>query len=130
MARELRKFAVVIPASTPQASPLVFSMEFPPRVVQRVQIVVPPGPRGEVGFQVAMSGRQIIPSEAGAFFVTDDEVIDWPLEDQNTSGGWQLIAYNTGAYNHTLEVRFLVVLPPGLAEAEAPGLIESTALSE
>ena len=110
MAREIQRFAVIIPAGTTKAAALAFNLAMPARVVEEVEIVVPPGPRGEVGFQLGSSGSQIIPSTPGQFVVTDDEIIHWPLEGQIDSGAWQMIAYNTGTFNHTIEVRFLVQL--------------------
>jgi hypothetical protein len=118
MAREVHSFDVTIPAGTAKAAPQLTSLTMPPRVVTEVEIIVPPGPRGKVGFALAAGGVAIIPYEPGTFFVTDNEIIRWPLEEQITSGAWQLLAYNTGTFDHTLEVRFLVDLP---AAAEAGG---------
>jgi hypothetical protein len=117
MAREVQRFTVTVPAGTPRAGALAFPLPMPPRIVDEVEILVPPGPRGEVGFQLSSGGVQIIPATAGAFEVTDNEVIHWPLEGQIDSGAWQMIAYNTGAFNHLLQVRFLVRLVPS---ASAP----------
>lgn len=103
---------MVVPAGTPKAAPLQFSLAFAPQVVDEVEIVVPPGPRGEVGFQLGTSGSQIIPATPGQYEVTDNEVIHWPLDGQMDSGAWQLIAYNTGQFNHTIGVRFLTSILP------------------
>ena len=112
MAREVQRFSVTIPAGTLKTAPVQINLAMPARIVEEVEIVVPPGPRGEVGFQLGTSGSQIIPITPGQFVVTDNEVIHWPLEGQIDSGAWQMIAYNTGAFNHTLAVRFLVTLVP------------------
>jgi hypothetical protein len=45
--------------------------------------------------------------------VSNGEIIDWPLEGQITSGAWQLFAFNTGKFAHTLEIRFLTDLVGG-----------------
>jgi len=115
MAIEVQRFSVVVPAVTALAQAIVFPLSMPPRVVDEVEILVPPGPRGEVGFQLGSGGVQIIPVTTGAWEVTNDEVIHWPLEGQIDSGAWQLIAYNTGAFNHLIQVRFLVRLVPAAA---------------
>jgi hypothetical protein len=130
MAREVRKFSVTVPHGTLQAAPATFACAFPPRIIREIQILVPPGPRGTVGFQIAQAGHQVFPTEPGQFFVTDDERIVWPIEGANTSGAWQVIAYNTGTFDHTLEVRFLVDLTTGAAEEAAPAFVESATLSE
>lgn len=129
MAREVHAFTVTIPAGTLTTAPLTFSLAIPPRRVTEIHIQVPPGPRGEVGFAVAMSGRAILPYEPGAFIVTDDELVKWTLEDANTGGDWELIAYNTGLYSHSLYVRIFAELTTD-ATPLADAFVESTALSE
>lgn len=112
-------FVITIPAGTPKATPQVTAMTFPPRNVDKILVQVPPGARGEVGFAVGSSGVAFIPFNTGAYIVTDDEIVDWPLEDQITSGSWQLTAYNTGQYAHTLTVRFLLSLTTTAISATA-----------
>jgi hypothetical protein len=111
MALEVHKFAVTVPAGTTQAAPQVTQLAMPPREVVAVRVVVPPGPRGQVGFSLGSSGNPIIPYEPAAWIVADNEAIDWPLEGQITSGAWELRAYNLGKYAHTLEFRFETNLP-------------------
>lgn len=113
MAREVRSFAVTVPAGTPQATPQVTQLSMPPREVVEVEVLVPPGPRGEVGFRIGSSGTQLLPVNVGQWTVTDDEVIHWPLEGQHDSGSWEFTAYNTGLFAHTITVRFLVTIPYG-----------------
>ena len=107
MAREVYRFAVAVPAGTAKTSPASIACPMPPRQVTRVEVKVPPGPHGLVGFQLASGGVPMIPLPAGAFVVTDDEELGWDLEGQIDSGAWQVLAYNTGSFDHTLEVRFL-----------------------
>ena len=128
MAREVQRFSATIPAGTPKSAPVQINFAMPARVVEEVEIIVPPGPRGEVGFQLGTSGSQIIPITPGQFIVTDNEEIHWPLEGQIDSGAWQMIAYNTGSFNHTIEVRFLVNLvqqpaPVGFQPLPADALV-------
>jgi len=120
MALEVHKFAVTVPTGTTQAVPQVTQLAMPPREVVAVRVVVPSGPRGQVGFSLGSSGNPIIPYEPGAWIVADNEAIDWPLEGQITSGAWELRAYNLGKYAHTLEIRFLVDLPGRVADVPAP----------
>lgn len=128
MAAEVHKFSVTVAAGTPINAPSLTSMTFPPRIVREIEILVPPGPRGNVGFQIAQAGAQVFPSEPGEFFITDDEQIAWPVEGANTSGAWQLRAYNTGTFPHTLEVRFLVDLPGHTAGAALPEALDPASL--
>lgn len=111
MAEQVKVFSVSVPAGTLQATPLITQLTMPPRIVDEIEFRVPPGPRGEVGFTLGAAGTQLIPVDPGTWLVTDDEVIHWPLENQHESGSWEFRAYNTGAYPHTLVVRFLVGIP-------------------
>lgn len=111
MAREVRNFAVTVPNTTPIASPITANLTMPARQVDRVKVRVPPGPGGTVGFALALSGVPIIPWQAGQWIVADNEVVDLPLEGYPSSGAWQLRAYNTGVYDHTLYVLFYLELP-------------------
>lgn len=110
MAQEIRSFQVLTPTGTLAASPLVTDLSFPPRTVQQVEITVPPGPSGLVGFALGLAGQPIIPLNAGEWIVTDDERISWPLVDYPNSGAWQLTTYNLGDYDHTIYVRFLLAV--------------------
>lgn len=120
MAQEVRAFAVTIPAGTAKGAGFGSSLAMPPRSVQQIEVRVPPGPRGEVGFQIGTGGNQVLPLNAGQFIVTDDEVITWDLEEQLDSGAWQLLGYNTGTYDHTIGVRFLLN-PTQSSQAAAAG---------
>lgn len=111
MAREFRAFACTIPKGTAKASPTTIGMDTSPRILLEAEFLVPPGPNGLVGFQLGMAGQQLIPYNAGAFIVANDEVIRWPIEGAPTSGAWQLIGYNTGSFDHTIYVRLLLDIP-------------------
>ena len=115
MAQEIRRFAVTIPASTAKSANFTADLSFPARIVRALHIIIPPGPRGEVGFAIGAAGQPVIPYQAGQFVVTDDEKIDWPLDGYWDSGSWTMFAYNTGRFPHTLEVRFLVDIPQEVA---------------
>lgn len=111
MPREVRRFAVTIPANTPKSAGFTADLSFPARVVRKLSVRVPPGPRGEVGFAVGAAGVPIIPYNAGAYVVANDETIPWEADGYHDSGSWTCFAYNTGRYVHVLEFRFEVDLP-------------------
>lgn len=117
MAREVYVFPVTVPAGTLSTSPQVTNLTMPPRVVQLAQVQVPPGPRGEVGFTLGMVGVSLIPVQRDKWIITDDEVVDLAMDGYPDSGAWQLRAYNTGRFAHTLYVRFHVELPGELLQA-------------
>lgn len=106
MAQDFQTFDITVPAGTAKATPQTTSIELGVRNVVKVLVVVPPGPRGEVGFYLGTSNVQVIPKNVGAWIVTDDHKLDLDIEDMWESGSWQLVAYNTGHYDHTLHVTF------------------------
>ncbi len=106
MAAEVRSFAVSVPAGTAKATPQVSALDMPARIVRSVRVRVPPGPAGTVGWALGAAGQRVLPWGADQWIVADDEAIEWPLEGQISSGAWQLQAYNTGVFAHTLYVTF------------------------
>lgn len=110
MAQEIRRKSVTIPANTAKSANFTADLSFPNRIVRELDIRVPPGPRGEVGFAIGAAGQPVIPVEPGAYIVTDDEKIPWPLDGFWDSGSWTFFGYNTGRFPHTIEIRFLVDL--------------------
>lgn len=121
MARDIQSFAVTVPPGGTPAAPQRFAMTMPARIVTEVDIFVPPGPRGEVGFALGAAGSQFIPSNSGGYILTDNQVITWALEDVIESGAWQLVAYNTGLYPHTLQIVFRCELPTiGVPSPDGP----------
>ncbi len=128
MAREIRQFTAVIPAGTLQSAPFRKDMSFPPRQVDTVEIRVPPGPSGLVGFALQNSGLTVIPYNSDEFIVTAADSITWALDGQITSGSWQLLGYNTGTNDHAVYVRFLLSLT-GAKTPPAVPMIDNDALS-
>lgn len=110
MADEVRAFQVTIPHGTASSSPQTTDLSMPSRIVRSIRVRIPPGPRGNVGFAISVAGTAILPWNAGEWIIGDDEVIDWPLARQITSGAWQLMGYNDGIFDHTLYVQFLLDL--------------------
>lgn len=108
MAEEIRSFAVTIPAGTAIAAPLLTNLAMPTRVVDEIDIVIPPGPNGLVGFAIAAAGVSVIPYNANAWIIGSGESIRWPLAIPITSGAWQFKGYNTGVFDHTIQIRFLL----------------------
>jgi hypothetical protein len=128
MAREIYAFSVSVAPGSTQNAPQRTNLSMPFRRIEAVEIVVPDGLRGQVGFALGAAGVAMIPVNSGQWIVTNDEKIHWPLEDQITSGAWQLIAYNLGVFTHILQIRFLVqltqpaaALPSGLVPLTGTG---------
>lgn len=106
MADRIEPFAVTIPANTPIAAPLVTDTDFADGIVTHITITVPPGPSGFVGFKFTHMGGPVIPYTGANYFIADDRVIEWDLTNMPTATGWQLVAYNTDVYPHTLYIEY------------------------
>jgi hypothetical protein len=108
MANEVRSFQATFPAGTALATPLTVNMGFPPRTVETLEIIVPPGPSGLMGFRITMGGTSVIPIQPNTWLVTDDDKITWKLDGLPNSGAWQIQGYNTDEYDHSVYLRWLV----------------------
>lgn len=132
MAIQLRHFACLIPKGTPQSSPVTVDNSFPPYGVQWIEWEMPDGPDGHVGFYIASLGQQIIPFALGNapnFIITNATFRHWDLEEQPTSGSWQVVAFNTGAYDHTLYITYGLVQAVAAATASIPVPLPASVLS-
>lgn len=107
MASEVYTFQVTIPPGTQQSLPYRQSLTLPVRKIDTLEIVVPPGPSGQMGFAITMGGVNVMPLQSGQYIVTDDQKITWPIENLPTSGAWQLSGYNTDVWPHSVYVWFL-----------------------
>ena len=107
MVADIQQFAVTIPANTPKSANFSQKLTMPARIVRQIDWVVPPGPRGEVGWALGGNGFAALPSTPGAFIVTDDQKDSWVVENQIDNGAWQCFGYNTGQFPHTIYFTFL-----------------------
>lgn len=108
MARQIQSYDITVPANTAASAYQTTDITFQPFDVSEIEIVIPPGPAGTVGIVIAASGSQVIPYNPGQWIITDNEIIRWPLEGFHDSGSWQVRAYNTGVFDHTIYIRFLL----------------------
>lgn len=128
MAEQVRSYTLTIPAGTTANAPAVLDLKLPPIIVDAIQVIVPPGPSGVVGWAVLNSGVRLIPYASDLWIVTAGESISWPLSDQITSGSWQVTGYNTGSFDHSIYFRFLLSLV-GDAAPRVPIMLDDEALN-
>lgn len=132
MAQDFFAFSATLNTGSTPSAPQVINLTMPPRIVTGVEVLVPPGPSGVVGFALGAAGQAVIPYNANGWIITDDEKLAWDLKVPMTSGAWQLIGYNTGYWPHTLNVRFLCdllpIITPDAPSALDPSAIESATL--
>jgi hypothetical protein len=106
MATEIHQFSAKIPAGTPSSAPVTINLGQANYEIESVDVEVPPGPSGLMEFCIALSGQQWIPFEMGEFIRWDNRAGSWQTENQTVNGGWEVIGFNTGEYDHTVTVRF------------------------
>lgn len=102
MADRIEAPTITVPAGTTQAAPQVTPIPLRDSIVERIQVIVPPGPSGLVGFAFLHSGQQVIPFTGGQWIVVDDQTLDWPVSNFPTGDKWSVQAYNLDVHSHTL----------------------------
>lgn len=123
MAREIRRYTATIPAGTAITAPVTVSVAFPVRVVRSVDWSIPPGAQGVMGWQLAMGGVQVVPYGSDTWVIDNGTSGTFSLDGYPDSGAWQVIGYNTGAYQHSVFLVFHLDLPtrPAPAPQQIPG---------
>lgn len=132
VANRIEPFIVTVPAGTSQSAPQETPLRFNDGKVVRLEITVPPGPSGHLGFKVAHSGQAVIPPVRDVWNVVDNHRFDWDMQLYPWGGSWELWAYNTGAFAHSVYLWFHVsdvsdAIPLNPAPLSiAPGTSDST----
>lgn len=108
MAERVIQATATIPAGTPSTAPVTVALPFDGWEVEAIELEVPAGPAGTMAFYLANNGQWWIPRTPGQFLVWDDKRETYYLSGNPTAGGWQIIGYNLGDYDHAVTVRFHV----------------------
>jgi hypothetical protein len=108
MAQRVVPLTCVIPPNTAIAAPIHFPLVFASADVERIDVRIPPGPAGRVGFSINYGGGNFIPQGSGNWIIADDQYIQWPLDDAPNGGNWDIVCYNTDVLVHTLYFFFNV----------------------
>lgn len=111
MALRVLQYAATIPANTPEDAPHIVTFDLDNWELEALELQVPTGPGGLMGFAVFNNGVQWIPQPAGSWLVWDNVLQSWPFADQPNASGWSVVGWNVGVYEHTVTVRFHVNLP-------------------
>ncbi len=106
MADRIERFEVLTPAGTTKAAPLTTSLSFSEGIVERLEVLVPPGPRGFAGFKILHSQQVIIPRTGAAWIVSDNFTHDWQLSHYPTGDKWSIQTHNTDVFDHTFYLTF------------------------
>lgn len=120
MANRVYQYVATIPAGTPADAPAVVTFELDNFIIEAIDLEVPPGTAGLVGFYLANNGMPAIPRNAGQWIVWDDHAQRYPASDYPTASGWGIVGYNLGEYDHDVIARFHVNPVPSPSVAQAP----------
>lgn len=135
MATDVIALSATVPAQTLFPNFAIIDLPVGTNQINKIRWRVPPGPRGNLEWFLAMGGVQVLPQAGGGPIIADDEFDEWEIEDLPDSGAWQLIGLNTGTFDHTVYLGFYVTpvnailtgdqggpIPPGwpLTDADIP----------
>lgn len=123
MTNRIEPFEVTTPAGTLKSAYLQTPLSFNRGRVERIEVFIPPGSSGLMGFRIAHSGQSVIPYTGDRWFVFEDDRLDWPVSNYPVGGAWELWSYNLDIYEHTIYLWFHVndlgsVIAPVVAPLE------------
>lgn len=133
MSDRLEWFEVTIPALTPVAAPVTIPCVFDFGAVVEIDVKVPPGPSGLMGFFIGAGGSQYVPRTVGSFIKPDNDYFVWPLQNAINSGSWSVTGYNQDIFDHMFQVFFQVnevgdgFTTPASAPANSSDLLNTAA---
>jgi hypothetical protein len=96
--------------------------------VTEIDVKVPSGPNGNVGFFIGAGGSQYVPRTKGSFIRPNNDFFEWPLTNAINSGSWSVTAFNLDIFDHTIQV-FFQVNETGAAHQSAVSLLPSASAS-
>jgi hypothetical protein len=108
MAERVLVFIATIPAGTAKTAPTTVNFDLDGWEIESVDLEVPPGPAGTMGFYLANNGQPWIPRQAGTWLIWDDQQRSYPASGYPNASGWGITGYNVGAYDHAVTATFHV----------------------
>lgn len=119
MAERIELFQVTCPAGTALVTPQTTALAFDDGIVERIEVTVPTGPRGFMGFRLRHSQQVVIPYSGANWVVVNGANLDWKTEGYPTGSKWTVQMYNTDIFDHTIYIRLHVneipsPQPPGI----------------
>lgn len=107
-ASRVEVYDVAVPALTPKAAPLETPTVWTPGELVSVDVRIPDGAAGLVGFRILYAHAQAIPTTPGAWIIGNDDLFQADAIGYLNGGQWSVLAYNLDNFPHTLHVRYFV----------------------
>lgn len=108
MAERVLQHITVIPAGTTVAAPHVEELGFSDWEVEQIDLIVPSGPSGTMGFYLANNELPWVPRALGEWLIMDDQTLTVIPTGYPNGTGWEIVGYNLGAYDHQVTALFHV----------------------
>lgn len=118
---------ITIAAGTLSTAPASQVVNTPVGTIRKVTVVVPPGPSGQVGFQLQLAGTPIIPYGGGPWLIADNYRDSWDIDQDVNPGQLALVGYNTDVFPHTIYTRLEWVPPVPPAAVTTPSAAAAAA---
>jgi hypothetical protein len=99
---------VTTPAGTLQSDLLSTTWILEENYLEYVDILIPDGPSGLLGFRILWAQQQVIPWGNNSFLTPNNEKIHVPVNDGITISGLVIESYNTDVFPHTINLRGLI----------------------
>ena len=98
---------ITIPPGTQQNAPQTTNIDLGGVWCYSVEVEVPSGPHGVMGFRIQYAGTQVVPwGVGGGWLVVDDYEKTYPWGAE-VGSSLQVVGYNLGNFAHSVFLRFL-----------------------
>lgn len=104
----LYPLSVDTPAGTTPLLPQSTTWRLEDAKLVSVTFVIPDGHSGLTGIRLLQAGQQIVPYSNDDWFVSNDEIIDVPVNMEMTTSGLTVQTYNTDVFTHRHWLRALI----------------------
>lgn len=124
MAERVLQHVTTIPVGASVAAPHVEQLGFTDWQVEQIDLLVPSGPSGMMGFYLANNGIPWVPRALGEWLVMDDQKLTVTPTGYPSGTGWEIVGYNLGAWPHNVIALFHVnpIVAPGERDVVLPVL--------
>jgi hypothetical protein len=106
MAARVFRFTATIPAGTPADTPATVDFNLDGYNIEQIDLEVPAGPAGNMGFQLVNNGIPWIPFQSDQWVIWDGIQATYYTTDYPNASGWGIVGYNTGQYDHNIIATF------------------------